>query len=140
MGFRVLDHVADVMIEAWGNTLEEAFEESAKAMFDQMIFLEKVDQLIEYPIEVRGYDLEELLYNWLEQLIIAVDVEFLVFSKFKVTISGHEGNYKLNAVCWGEKYKREKHGSKVVVKAITYHEMKIEKANNLWIIRYILDI
>jgi len=140
MGFRILDHVADVMIEAWADTLNEAFEEAARAMFDQMVYLEKVDPIIEYSIEVNGYDLEELLYNWLENLIIAVDVDFMVFSKFKVSISGNEGNYKLKAVCWGEKYKREKHGSKVVVKAITYHEMKIEKRDNQWFIRYILDI
>ncbi len=140
MGFKILDHVADVMIEAWGSTLNEAFEEAAKAMFDQMVYIEKVDNLIEYSVEVSGYDLEELLYNWLEQLIIAVEVDFLVFSKFKVLISGNEGDYKLRAICWGEKYKREKHGSKVVVKAITYHEMKIEKRDNQWVIRYILDI
>jgi hypothetical protein len=36
-GYRFLDHMTDAVIEAYGTTLEEAFENAAKALCDTMI-------------------------------------------------------------------------------------------------------
>ena len=36
LGFRFLEHTADIYVEAHGKTLEEAFEEAALAMFESM--------------------------------------------------------------------------------------------------------
>jgi SHS2 domain-containing protein len=38
-GYRFLDHMTDAIIEAYGSTLEEAFENAAKALCDTMIDL-----------------------------------------------------------------------------------------------------
>ena len=43
-GFRFLEHVSDVLIEAWGETLEEAFKQAAKAFFETMVEVDKIEK------------------------------------------------------------------------------------------------
>jgi SHS2 domain-containing protein len=42
--FRFLEHTADVLVEAYGVNLEEAFENAAAAMTDVMTELERLKQ------------------------------------------------------------------------------------------------
>ena len=140
-GFRYKEHTADVIIEAWGPTLEAAFEEAAKAMFALITDIEKVEPAEELSIEVEGFDLENLLYRWLEELLYYHDSQNLVFSKFRVTeISKIGEDYQLKAKVYGEKFDHRKHTPGTVVKAVTYAEMKVEKRNSTWYVSAVLDI
>ena len=69
-GFRFLEHTADIYVEAWGTSLEEAFENAALATFTVMTELEMVDPRVEDAFEVDAPDEYALLYNWLEELIV----------------------------------------------------------------------
>jgi len=140
-GYRFLEHTADIKIEAWGDSLEEAFEAAGMAFTDTFIERDKVEKLIYKKISVEGFDLMSLLFNWIEELILIFELENIVFSDFKVKIKRtSENEYKLDAMGWGEQYSREKHGYKVHVKAMTYHEMEIKNENNRYVIRYVVDI
>jgi SHS2 domain-containing protein len=119
---------ADVCFLAYGNSLEELFSNSALAMYEIMVDVDKIEEKIEKEIEVEGYDLESLIY--------IADTEKLVFKSFNIKID--EKNFKLFAKCKGEKI-NEKHNPKTVVKAATYHLMKIQK-NDIWKAQVILDI
>ena len=48
--FRYLDHVTDAIIEAYGSSLDEAFENSAKGLVNTMIDLEQITPDQEYEI------------------------------------------------------------------------------------------
>ncbi len=140
-GFRFIEHTADVIIEAWAPSLEGAFEEAAKGVYEVMVDLKDVEPIIERNIEVQGFDLENLLLRWLEELIILTDSEGLIFSEFKVEkICGEEENYYLTGRCWGEKMDPSKHNLKTHVKAITYSLMRIWQENGLWKVRFTIDI
>lgn len=138
-GYRFLEHISDVIIEAWGKDLNEAFCQAAKAFFDVMVDVSKVKGKVMKKIEVKGFDLQSLLYNWLEELLYLHEVKNLVFSEFEVEIAKRRKEYVLSAVIWGEEYDSKKHASKVAVKAVTYHEMKIESNENVKL-RFLLDI
>ena len=139
--YRFLDHPADAYIEAYGNTLEELLENSALAMFDVMVDVSKVEPKVERHVESRGFDLESLLYNWLEDWLFYYSTEFLVFSKFKVhEIKRKKEEFIVRASGWGEKFDERKHEPKVEVKAATYSQMFIGKVNGKWIARFVLDI
>lgn len=140
-GYRYLEHTADIKVEAWGKTLEEAFEAAAIAFTDVFIDVNKIDKSIMREIMVEGFDLMSLLFNWIEELIHIFEVEEMVFCEFNVNIyKNPAGNYQLMAIAFGETYDREKHGYKVHVKAMTYHEMEIIREKKRYIIRYVLDI
>ncbi|MCO6041731.1 archease [Thermococcus alcaliphilus] len=134
------EHTADIGIRGYGETLEEAFEAVAIALFDVMVNVEKVEKREVREIEVEGEDLYSLLYNFLEELLILHDTEGLVFRDFEVKIEKTEEGYKLKAKAYGEKLS-EKHEPKEEVKAITYHDMEIKQLpNGEWMAQLVPDI
>jgi SHS2 domain-containing protein len=139
--FKFLEHTADVYIEAYGETLEEAFENAGVAMTDVMTDLEKVEAKDEESFLVEEQDEQALLYSWLEELLLEFELKQMLYSRFEISnIEEFSDGFKLRGKAWGEKYKQSKHPSKVGVKAVTYHQMEIIKEQNLVTVRFILDI
>jgi len=139
--FEFLEHTADLYIAAYGRTLVEAFENAAYAMFEGMTDLTKVQPEREGTVEVEGYDEQALLYNWLEALLVKFDVTGILYSRFKMEkIEKEAQGFKLKAHIWGEPFNKEKHLSKVGVKAVTYHQMEIIREPDLVTVKFILDI
>ncbi len=139
--FRFLEHTADAYIEAYGETLEEAFENAAAAMTDVMTELEKVEAKTEESFVVEAQDEPALLYSWLEELLLEFELKDKLYSRFEVScIEETSEGFRLRAKAWGEKYDPERHPSKVGIKAATYHQMEILKEPKSVTLRFILDI
>ena len=135
------EHTADIGVRGCGDTLEEAFEAVALGLFDVMVDVGKVEPRECREAEVEEGDLEALLYSFLEELLVLHDIEGLVFGDVKVEIGKTENGYKLKAKACGEVLNPEKHEPKEEVKAITYHEMKIEKLpDGRWIAQFVPDL
>jgi SHS2 domain-containing protein len=128
---------ADVAFLAYGRDLNELFANAALAMFEVMINTKQVEKKKEEKVYVEGHDLESLMFNWLNELLYISDSKNLAFSKFDVKVD--EKNFKLKAVCKGEEIDPQKHETRTVVKAATYHQMKIWK-EDVWKAQVILDI
>jgi SHS2 domain-containing protein len=136
--YEFFDHTADIGIKAYGRDLNEAFENAALAVFEVMTDTSKVEPRESREIEIDGMDLENLLYRWIESLLVYYDSELFLFGKFKVKIDLE--NLRLNAIAWGEKFNPDKHERRTVVKAMTYHEMSIVKTNNGYELTFVVDI
>jgi SHS2 domain-containing protein len=139
--------MTDALIEAYGGTLDEAFENSAYGLVNTMFDLNNVSADIEVKIEANGYDLHSLFYDWLEKVMLIVLTEYVLLSDFKVKISHININskndaYFLHSKARGERLDLKKHSFKVEVKAVTYHEMQIkqDKEKNLFITRFLVDL
>ena len=83
MPYEFLDHEADIGIRSTGDTLEEAFEDGAKAMFAVMVDLETVESHQKIEIEVGATDIAALFIEWLNELLAQSDIEGIIFSKFE---------------------------------------------------------
>lgn len=138
--YKLLDHKSDIFIESYGKTMEEAFENAALSLIDTMVKIEKIHLKIEDQIEVTGNDLYNLLYNWLESILIKVTAENKVYSSFGVNILRNKGNFILNAILKGEYLEPSKHRPDVEVKAVTYHLMSIKEKSRGVVLRFLLDI
>ena len=139
--FEFLEHTADILIAAHGQSIEEAFESAALAMFEVMTDTTKISPSQEDSVEVEAEDEYALLYSWLEALLVKFEVNGMLFSKFKITSLEDKGDgFKLKAAVWGEKYDAKKHPQKVAVKAVTYHRMEIIKEIDNVTLEFILDI
>ena len=139
--FEFLEHTADAYIAAYGESLEEAFENAALATIDVMTELEKVEPKIEDSFEVKAHDEYALLYSWLEELLVKFELTGKLYSRFKISsIEKTPPGLKLKAKAWGEPYTPERHPSKVGIKSITYHQMEIVKKPKSVTLRFILDI
>jgi SHS2 domain-containing protein len=138
--FRYLDHMTDVIVEAFGNTLEDAFANSALGLVNTMFELSEVIPKMEIKIYADGYDLESLLYNWLEKIILVMLIDNIVISNLKVNISERNGYYSIIGVATGEHIDLERHRYKIEIKAVTYHEMAIKEDCTGLTIRFLLDL
>ena len=130
-----LEHTADIKFQAFGNTLKEAFENSALAMFNAM-YSEKIAPKIKKKIKVSGRDLENLLYNFLEEFLFLLDSEGFFLSNVKVKID--EKKLNLEADLSGDDAKNYPIG--LDVKAVTYNSMFVNKEKGKWVCQVLIDV
>ncbi len=122
--YELIDHTADVGIKAYGKTISEAFENAAKAMFEIITDNSEIESIGQYNIELAAPDLEQLLVDWLSELLYINTTKNLVFGFFKVEINEKEN--KLSAKIFGEKFNISKHKIGTEIKAVTYHMLEVK--------------
>ncbi len=139
--FKIIEHTSDIGITVYGKTLEELFENSAYGMFSQITDLKKVEPQENTEIEVREYDKENLLVNWLNELLYLSVTGKIIFSKFKIKRFQETcDSLKLNAEVKGERINSKKHSLHLEIKAATYHNLKIEKTKKGYQTTIIFDV
>ncbi len=121
--YRLIDHTADMMVKAFGDTLEECFANAAYALFDQTVDLSNIGTAEETDIRVSGEDDEDRLFSFLAEMLFIEDADNLILKEFQVSFDGDD------VVCHakGETLDRSKHRIKSEVKAVTYHMMEIDR-------------
>lgn len=140
-GFEFLEHTADVLVKVRAKKLEKLFELSAKAMFEVITDTSKVEPRDVIEVKDSGFDLENALYKWLEDLLIEYGASNYVFTKFDVDyVRKEDEDYVFKGKAFGEIFDHSKHEPRTEVKAVTYSLMKIEKAGDCWIATFVLDI
>lgn len=123
--YELIDHTADVGVKAYGKSISEAFENAAKGMFDIITDNSEIENIGQYNIELEAPDLEQLLVDWLSDLLFLNSAKNLVFGFFKVELE--EKNSKLSAKVFGEKFNLSKHKIGAEIKAVTYHMLEVRK-------------
>ncbi|MCK9322458.1 MAG: archease [Candidatus Methanomethylophilaceae archaeon] len=116
-----MDHTADMMIKAFGNTIEECFENAGFALFDQTVSLHNIRPLESKHVEVTGDDMEDMLYAYLSELLFIEDCDNIILCEFHVKIDGN----KVICDAKGELLNKQIHRCKSEIKAVTYHMMDI---------------
>jgi SHS2 domain-containing protein len=138
MAFKFLEHTADMKFQASGTSIEEAFENSALAMFNAMSD-KKIKPAIKKEIKITGEDLENLLYTFLEELLFLLDSKNFFISKTKLKITeDKKKNLILKAKLLGDNAK--KYETKMDVKAVTYNEMFVKKIGKNWVCQVVIDV
>ena len=140
--FQYLDHATDIIIEAYGKSIEEAFQNMAAGVVNVMFDITTVDADKTIQIIERGSDLKNLLYNWIEKILHVIFLENVVLSRFTISIKKDKNNesYLLEGKAQGEEIDLEKHMYKTEIKGVTYHEMQILEENNQYRIKALLDL
>lgn len=122
--FEILDHTADVGIIAYGADEKQAFANAAKGLFSLIAELDDVGEELKRDIRFTASDQEELLVEWLNELVYLFDAEGIIFKRFEIS---ELDDSHLRASVYGEKADSSRHTLKTGVKAATYHMLKIEK-------------
>lgn len=142
-GFAVLDHPADIGFEAWASTLAQLFEESAAALTSILVDVDDLgDEHAEnLPVELESGDLEGLMFNWLSEILFQFDCERRIFpiDRVRVSINRTAELYNLRADLSGRTAPQAAY-VKTYVKAVTFHQMKIQERDGLWKATVYLDI
>ena len=141
-GFKFQDHTADIQVESWAPTLEEAFSQTALSLMTIITpNLSLVESKIEKELRIKAEDIKALLFDFLSEFLYLFDVEDLIFSKIHVqSITKIKGYHELSAIVKGEKFDKKKHEIGTEVKAVTYSFMTIEEKENRIIVNIVFDI
>jgi SHS2 domain-containing protein len=134
MKYEFIEHTADIGIKAYGESLDESFANAALAMFEVMTDVLKVEPVGEYEVRVKAENLEDLLVDWLGELLFLHETQDVLLSEFDVKVD----NLSLDAKVRGEALNREKHELKDDVKAITYHMLEVNEKEGF--VKVLLDI
>ncbi|MCK5561606.1 MAG: archease [Thermoplasmata archaeon] len=139
--FELFDHTADIGVRASGPSLPSAFEQAALGMY-AVIFHENVPSVQmkgEYQIKLQATDLEQLLVDWLGELLYIFATEHIIFLKFEIKLETQEKSNKLEAEVCGAILSDEHLEGTREIKAVTYHMLSVKKAEN-WDAQVIFDI
>ena len=126
--FEYFEVTADIGFKAYGENLNEAFENAGLAIFNIISNTDDIAPSREISFDVTSEDEVSLLYDYLEELLFYHEVEFMLFSEFHVEI---DENLNLKATIKGEDIDWDKHERKTEIKAITFHEMDVKKTDSV---------
>lgn len=137
--YETFDHTADLGLRVTADSLAELFVEAARGLTAQIVENpEEIRPLEAVTLEVRAPSREDLLFDWLSELLYQYECRSLVFSSFLVQLKTDGGS--LHAECFGEHIDRARHRLANEVKAVTYHDFLIEETPNGWRAEFIVDI
>jgi len=135
--YELIDHTADIGIEVRGRNEMELFANAGLALFDIMADLSKVKQKQKIEIQAEGPDREELLINWLRELLDCFHLKKLLFKKFEMIEAGET---RARGMAFGEPIDFSRHIIRKEIKGATYHDLKVEKSPGGWMAQVIFDI
>jgi SHS2 domain-containing protein len=137
VSFEILEHTADIGFRARGGTLAELFENAAQALVAVALELDDIAERETYPLAAQGEDYESLLVNWLSEALYWLDGERVAMRRFRIR---EFTPYRLSGEGLGEPRDPARHRAKLIVKGVTYHQLKISQDPSGWQAEVFLDI
>ncbi len=152
--YEIFEHTADVGIRVRADSLAELFADAARGLFSIMVASPDAVRTVETAaFDLRGDNIEELLHDWLAELLYTFAAKRIVLSEFQVRIDedekiGEESNHadtiagplRLTATARGEPIDLKRHEIDVEVKAITWHGFSVKQQDGRWVAEVIVDI
>ncbi|HLA84335.1 MAG TPA: archease [Thermoguttaceae bacterium] len=135
--FEIFEHTADLGIRIEADSFAALLVEAAKGLTSVLVANpEAIEPAREVALTIRGSQPEELLVDWLSELLYRFGAEHLLFARFEVT---HQADH-VAARLWGEAIDPARHRLDTEVKAITYHRLKVEEHEGRWRGEVIVDL
>ena len=137
MAFELLEHPADIGFRVHAASLPELFAESARALVFLIVDPSRMELREEFHLRAEAGDSESLLVNWLNEVLYFVDSKRIALGSFEIL---RLDPTQLECVARGEPRDPIKHQAKLIVKAVTYHLLKIESTSNRWSADVYVDV
>ncbi len=141
MEYEILDISGDVGIRAYGDRLGEAFINAGIGMYSLITDIERISEKKEIGFQTRGISLEGILVSYLNELIYMFDAFNFIGKRIEIISSDFKAtNPYINVKVFGEEFNPLIHERRLLIKAATYHNIKIDNINGRWLIEVIFDI
>lgn len=136
-GFRLLEHTADMGIEACATSREAVVEMMAQGLVTLIFGTFPASARVTEVITVRAEDPVELLVSCLNELVFWSESEDMVPAELHVKSID---NGELVATISGEPFDPDRHGVDRQVKSVTYHQACLEQTSKGWYARVYVDL
>ncbi|MDA1315504.1 MAG: archease [Acidobacteria bacterium] len=135
--YEILEHTADIGFRATAATPAELFRNAARAMMAIAVDPETLSGDQERTVTVTGDGYPDLMVNWLSEVLYFFDSDEFAGRDFRVDEITEN---RLCATIIGEPRDPQRHTWELIIKAITYHQLKVEEVNGRWQAEVFLDI
>lgn len=130
--YEFLPHTADLKIRVYGHSFKEIIKNSLLALKDYL-GTKLTKEKVEKEIKVQNENERDLLIDFLSEVLAQIYIEKAIFIEFKEEILTQT---EIKGKIVGFKFKNLTKD----IKAITYHQAKLEKEKNNLIFEFIVDI
>jgi SHS2 domain-containing protein len=135
--FEIIEHPADVGFIARGQSFEELFANAALALCSLACDVLGIEERERREIEVSGSDHESLLFAWLAEILAISDAEQIFFRRAQVSELAER---KIRGAVFGERFDAARHRAGTYIKAVTFHQLRVERAPGGWRAQVYLDV
>ncbi len=135
--YRLMTRQSELAVKVVGNSQADLFANSAFALFDVMTDVEKIEIKERLPLEVEGVDRDDLMVNWMRELLYLYQGSGYLLREFQVR---EVKDTLVKADVCGEKIDPDRHEIKKEVAAVAYHQSRMEKTGNQWTAQLIFEV
>ncbi|HEY7391379.1 MAG TPA: archease [Bryobacteraceae bacterium] len=135
--YEILEHAADIGFRAYAHSLPELFASAAEALVGIAMEIETIEPHDTYPLTAEGESREALLVNWLSEVLYYLDGRQLAMRSFRVKELTSD---RVSGEAAGEHRDSARQPAKLVVKGVTYHQLKIAHDERGWFCEVYLDV
>ncbi len=151
MSFSFFDHTGDIGVRVRARTLDELFRDAAAAFTDAITDPARIEPRRSVSLTLESPAADLLLVDWLNEILYRFDAEQFLVGAVEVHIDrpdvGGGGSnaaaaaaFALHATLSGEPFDPQRHGVKVLIKAITYHALEVREGRDGWHAMVVFDI
>jgi SHS2 domain-containing protein len=135
-----VDHTADVAARVHGASLDDLFAAAAAALTAAMTEPEAVVPRRVSTVSLEAADLELLLVDWVGELLYRFETESLLIAVARPRVTDQDDRWRVDAEISGEPRDPQRHPIKVLVKAVTFHGLRIVHGPNGYETLLVFDI
>jgi SHS2 domain-containing protein len=132
MGFEEVSHTADWSARVWAPDLPTLFKEAARAMNSLSGTVIGTNDRVSRALEVEGPDPESLLVAFLSELVFYQEQENLTFDDFDLRVAGQWLKVAMEGA--------QTESVDKAIKAVTYHNLKIERTTEGFETTIVFDV
>lgn len=135
--YRLTTRQSELAVKVTGGSQAELFANSAFALFDVMSDVEKIEIKERLPLEVEGADRDDLLVNWMRELLYLYQRSGFLLKEFVIR---EVKDTSVKAEVCGEKVDPDRHEIKQEIAAVAYHQSRMTKTGNQWTAQLIFEV
>jgi SHS2 domain-containing protein len=135
--YRITARQSELAVRIVGTSQANLFVNAAVALFDVLTESDKIDAKERMQLEVEGSDRDDLLVNWLRELLYLYQGSAYLLSEFNIR---EVKDTVVKAEVGGEKLDPDRHEVKQEITAVAYHKGHMQKTGDQWIAQVIFEV
>lgn len=137
MTFELLEHPADIGFRVRAESLPGLFAGCAEALVSIILDPAGIRLTGQVALAAEGGDLESLMVNWLSEVLYYTDGRRMALGAFEIS---RLDPMRIECIARGELRDESRHPAKLIVKAVTYHQLKVAETASGWVAEVYVDI
>ena len=127
--YRVIRRSSELSLRLSGDSLAQVLADAGFALFDLLVDLTAVEARESVTLEVEGLDNDDLMINWMRELLYEYQASGFVLKEFEIR---EAGEFFVRAEARGEKYDPDRHEEREAIGAVDERLSHLGKMGSQW--------